>query len=342
MRATVLSPASKFHVPVVLAAALAVVSVGLGCAAPPAEQPQSPAEDTTAETPAGLADTSWQLVQITSMDDTVYTPDDPLKYTLTFNADGTATIVADCNRGHGSWTSASEGKLEFGPIAATQALCLPGSISETYLAQFQWVRGYVMKNGHLFLATMADGSIIEFEPRVLPVVATVLGEEIRAADARELQAAILTPLLDRYAAEHDIELDDSDIDAFVETMERGMAEDPNLTAETELTPEEAAEATAMRREMARSIVRQWKVNRALYQQYDGRIIYQQLGPEPLDAYRQFLEERQAAGDFTIRDPGLADEFWRYFTDDAMHDFMEPGSDDAAQAFSVPPWERSAD
>jgi hypothetical protein len=26
------------------------------------------------------------------------------------------------------------------------------------------VRSYVMKDGHLFLATMADGSIIEFEP----------------------------------------------------------------------------------------------------------------------------------------------------------------------------------
>jgi len=26
-----------------------------------------------------------------------------------------------------------------------------------------WVRSYVLEGGHLFLATMADGSIIEFE-----------------------------------------------------------------------------------------------------------------------------------------------------------------------------------
>jgi hypothetical protein len=32
------------------------------------------------------------------------------------------------------------------------------------MGQFQWVRSYVLENGNLFLATMADGSIIEFEP----------------------------------------------------------------------------------------------------------------------------------------------------------------------------------
>jgi hypothetical protein len=44
------------------------------------------------------------------------------------------------------------------------AMCSPGSLADRYLAEFQWVRSYVMKDGHLFLATMADGSIIEFEP----------------------------------------------------------------------------------------------------------------------------------------------------------------------------------
>ena len=110
-----------------------------------------------------LAGTSWQLVEIQSMDDTDTVPDDPTKYTLTFTDDG-ARILADCNRGTGSYTSASPGQLMFGVIAATQALCAPDSISDTYMKQFQWVRSYVLENGHLFLATMADGSIIEFEP----------------------------------------------------------------------------------------------------------------------------------------------------------------------------------
>jgi hypothetical protein len=37
-------------------------------------------------------------------------------------------------------------------------------LHDRYLAQFPWVRSYVMKDGRLFLATMADGSIVEFEP----------------------------------------------------------------------------------------------------------------------------------------------------------------------------------
>ncbi len=125
---------------------------------------------------AELSGTSWRLVRVMSMDDRIDVPDDRSKYTLELRADGTATMQADCNRGSGSWTSESPGQLGFGPIAATRALCTPGSLSERYLAQFEWVRSYVMKDGHLFLATMADGSIIEFEPTgATPPPATVPG-----------------------------------------------------------------------------------------------------------------------------------------------------------------------
>jgi para-nitrobenzyl esterase len=103
-------------------------------------------------------------VKIMSMDDTIYTPDDPGRYTLEFGPDGLASVRADCNRGSGSWTSESPGALVFGPLAATSAECGPASIHARYISQFQWVRSYVLKDGHLFLATMADGSIIEFEP----------------------------------------------------------------------------------------------------------------------------------------------------------------------------------
>jgi para-nitrobenzyl esterase len=73
-------------------------------------------------------------------------------------------VLADCNRGKGSWASESDSQLQFGPIAATRAMCQPESLHDRYLSQFEWVRSYVMRDGHLFLATMADGSIIEFEP----------------------------------------------------------------------------------------------------------------------------------------------------------------------------------
>jgi hypothetical protein len=215
-------------------------------------------------------------------------------------------------------------------------MCPPESLSERYLAQFEWVRSYVMRDGHLFLATMADGAIIEFEP-LPPVVARVLGEEIRANDASGLQQQLLPPMFDRYAREKGIEATEDEIRAFVENLQRGMAA-RGLTAESELTPEEAEEIKTMRHDLGQSIIRQWKLNKSLYSTYGGRLIYQQFGPEPLDAYRTYLEERQSAGDFTISDPAMAEAFWDYFTDEQRHDFMDPGSDDEAKAFSTPPWE----
>ena len=102
------------------------------------------------------------------MDDSVVEPEDRSRYTLEFGTDGQASLLADCNRGTGSWTSGFGPQLRFGLIAATMAMCPPGSLADRYLAEFQWVRSYVMKDGHLFLATMADGSIIEFEPADIP------------------------------------------------------------------------------------------------------------------------------------------------------------------------------
>jgi heat shock protein HslJ len=111
-----------------------------------------------------LMGTSWRLVKIMSMDDNVDVPDDRSKYTLELQTDGKAAILADCNRGASAWSSKSAGQLQFGILATTRALCPPGSLSDKYLGQFEWVRSYVVKDGHLFLATMADGSIIEFAP----------------------------------------------------------------------------------------------------------------------------------------------------------------------------------
>lgn len=120
--------------------------------------------DTIPDQANDLAGTSWRLLNITSMDDTVLVPDDPDKYTLEFGVDDRVTMRADCNRGSASWSSEAPPRLTFSPVAATLALCPPPSISEQYLKQFEWVRSYVMRDGHLFLATMADGAIIEFEP----------------------------------------------------------------------------------------------------------------------------------------------------------------------------------
>ena len=127
---------------------------------PPAEEPAADSQFVHSE----LAGTEWQLVKIMSMDDTESVPDDGSKYRLTFGDEGSVSVIADCNQGTGSYTSQSAGQLTFGPIATTMMACPEVSIASTFLAQFEWVRSYVLENGNLYLSTMADGSIIEFEP----------------------------------------------------------------------------------------------------------------------------------------------------------------------------------
>jgi hypothetical protein len=169
-------------------------------------------------------------------------------------------------------------------------------------------------------------------------VATVLGKAVDTTDPEATRDAILTALLEQYAKEQGIRAEPAEIDALLEKMRRDMAESGDVAAADDLTPDERAEVDAMLRDTAGDIIRQWKINKALYEQYGGRIIYQQLGPEPLDAYREFLRQREADGAFVIRDPAIETSFWRYFTDDSIHDFMTPGSADEARAFTTPPWE----
>jgi para-nitrobenzyl esterase len=112
----------------------------------------------------GLGGTSWQLVKFQGGDGQVLMPDDGAKYTIAFGADGSVSARIDCNRGRGSWKSDGPGRLEFGPMALTRAMCPPGSLHDHIVKQWAHVRSYVIKNGRLFLSLMADGGIYEFEP----------------------------------------------------------------------------------------------------------------------------------------------------------------------------------
>jgi heat shock protein HslJ len=110
-----------------------------------------------------LQGTTWQLVKFQSSDGTTLTPDDRGKYTIQFDAEGRLDARIDCNRGRGAWKSNGP-QLELGPLALTRTKCPPGSLHDQIVKQWTQIRSYVMKDGHLFLALMADGGIYEFEP----------------------------------------------------------------------------------------------------------------------------------------------------------------------------------
>lgn len=240
------------------------------------------------------------------------------------------------------------------------------------------MRSYVMEDGHLFLATMADGSIIEFQPAAeIPPAATVYGQAVRTEDFDVMRSTVLSALLERYRTHQSISVEETEIQAYIEKIDQSKQDDRDQRAERldeianaletnqladaerakleaereQITQfldaldsdapadeEEAREIDDIRQNFAREAISQWKTKKALHEQYGGRIIFQQFGPEPIDAYRQYLEEQRDAGNFEILKNEFEAPFWKYFTDDSMHDFFEAGSAEEAKAFGTSPWD----
>jgi putative lipoprotein len=126
--------------------------------------PSVQAQESSQDAAADLSGPTWQLVKFQGSDDKALVPDDQSKYTITFKPDRSVTVRIDCNRGHGTWKSSGPDELEFGPLALTRAMSPAALLNERITKDWQYVRSYTMKDGHLFLALMADGGIYEFEP----------------------------------------------------------------------------------------------------------------------------------------------------------------------------------
>lgn len=206
------------------------------------------------------------------------------------------------------------------------------------------------------------------------VIAVVLGKKLTVRDKDDLNGLIFGSLLEQFAKENKIEPTAEELDAFVLKIEEKEKQDQIKMQEDRAkliqelkgsslsdrereqkeshlkTIERILKATGeskektkgmeeqmrpMKRQMAQQFVRVWKINKALYKKYGGRVIFQQAGVEPLDAYRDFLKEHEKKGSFQILDKKYEASFWRYFTNDAMHTFYS--QDDGAKFINTPWW-----
>lgn len=124
-----------------------------------------PAQSPGASKPSAsrLEGTSWQLVRFKGGDGRILSPADRTRYTLEFAGNGTLTLRIDCNRGRGTWKSTGTGGLELGPLALTRASC-PGDLNDRLAHHWPDIRSFVVRDGRLHLALLADGGIFELEP----------------------------------------------------------------------------------------------------------------------------------------------------------------------------------
>ena len=90
------------------------------------------------------------------------------------------------------------------------------------------------------------------------------------------------------------------------------------------------------RQVAEHWVRVWKLNQSLYREFGGRIIFQQAGWEPVDAYRKLLDQYAAKQAFVVHDPALRAAVYSYFE----HKFVYADDTKARFYFEKPWWERA--
>ena len=207
-----------------------------------------------------------------------------------------------------------------------------------------------------------------------PLVAGVLDMQIRTSNPDEMAYVIKQVLVKQYIEDNKLQATDAERAEFLQRKQLLMEnnrikldsrrkEVRQTLAETSLTaPARAqlekegdaldemdkamrqaesragtAEGDAAETLVARSFIEQWKVNRALYRQYGGRVIYQQGGAEPLDAWQQFLRDAQKAGKFQILQQQMEPALWSYYTQDSIHSFYPDGAASKEQAINTPWW-----
>ena len=121
-------------------------------------QAGSGAETTTPAEPAGaptLTGTTWQWVETTTPTESVAAAD-PARYAVTFNADGTLTITADCNSATGNYTTGEGNSLAVTLGASTAMACPEDSQADRFLAALGAAAGYSFEGSDLLIDQTAD------------------------------------------------------------------------------------------------------------------------------------------------------------------------------------------
>jgi heat shock protein HslJ len=94
---------------------------------------------------------------------------DPAAYSVSFAADGTLALQADCNSGSGIYT-ADGSNISIDVVQMTRAACPPGSLSDAFVQQLNEVVLYGFDGETLFMDRPADAGTMQFAENPPPTL----------------------------------------------------------------------------------------------------------------------------------------------------------------------------
>ena len=85
---------------------------------------------------------------------------------------------------------------------------------------------------------------------------------------------------------------------------------------------------------SKKVVESWKMNKALFDKYGGRIVFQQFGIEPIDAYQALIEDIKNKGKLKI----IKSDFENIFAEQEAYNKSNNHTFIPKDSFSTPYWE----
>ncbi len=143
-----------------------------GTATPSPDASATPAPSTTA-TPAmgtgSLTGVIWTWQQTLMNDGTKTTANDPSRYRIQFNEDGTIRVKADCNNVGGTYTTdGNQLTIALGP--STLIACPPDSQADVFTQGLSNIGSYLFDGDNLVLEIKLDSGTMTFAPMALPTL----------------------------------------------------------------------------------------------------------------------------------------------------------------------------
>ncbi|MBX3056863.1 MAG: META domain-containing protein [Anaerolineae bacterium] len=117
--------------------------------------------------PPALTNTPWEWVSTTNPVDGEVFVNDPTRYVIRFNADGSAQIQADCNTVLASYTTDGS-SITITPGPSTMMACPEDSQATEFLTQLSNAAIYFIQNDNLFIDQVFDSGTMRFVPQGTP------------------------------------------------------------------------------------------------------------------------------------------------------------------------------